>query len=96
MGTWHDHWLNIISELSFTFITSSTGDALLTPTILYSNAIQALMAAGSRDVPILLAAAHITGGGIEENISRVFAERSNCMARVDANKWRMPEVRIST
>lgn len=61
------------------------GEQLLAPTILYCKALRALHAR----VPIH-AAAHITGGGISENLPRVLPD--DCAARVDHPKNAWPEV----
>ena len=60
-------------------------DALLAPTRIYAPSVLAL--AGSGDVHAI---AHITGGGIVENLPRVLP-RGTC-ATVDASSWRRPAV----
>jgi phosphoribosylformylglycinamidine cyclo-ligase len=55
------------------------GAALLLPHTSYLHDIQALTEAGAR------AFAHITGGGIPENLARVLPE--NSAAQVDADSW---------
>ncbi len=57
---------------------------LLTPTIIYVKALKKLIATGK-----VLAAAHITGGGLEGNTSRVLPE--NIRAEFDYN-WEVPEI----
>ncbi len=47
----------------------SLADALLRPTICYSNAVQAVYQAG-----LLQAAAHISGGGLQDNVPRVIPD----------------------
>lgn len=61
------------------------GDALLAPTKIYVKAIHQLLP----DFDIH-AMAHITGGGLLENIPRVLPE--NAQAVIDANSWQLPEV----
>jgi phosphoribosylformylglycinamidine cyclo-ligase len=61
----------------------SVGEALLTPTRLYSRAVQALLAAGV-DVRAM---SHITGGGLPGNLPRVLPEGLG--VRVDA-AWERP------
>lgn len=63
----------------------SLGEALLTPTRLYPNLIAQL-----RGNTQLLAIAHITGGGITENVPRVLPK--TCQARIDIQAWPMPPV----
>ncbi len=60
-------------------------DALLEPTRIYVASILALLAS----VPVK-AIAHITGGGLTENIPRVLP--AGTRARVDTASWRMPEL----
>ncbi len=61
------------------------GEALLTPTRIYSETVQRLI----RDLPIH-GLAHITGGGLEENIVRVIPEA--CSATLHRNSWEMPPI----
>ena len=61
-------------------------DALLKPTHLYGSLIRTLLAAGT---PIH-AMAHITGGGIPENLPRCLPK--GLMASVDPESWPRPEL----
>jgi len=61
------------------------GEALLAPTRIYVRALLALHGAG-----LLKAAAHITGGGLPENLPRVLPE--GVRAVVDADAWPEPPV----
>ena len=58
---------------------------LLTPTIIYSELVQDLI----KDFPIL-GMAHITGGGIPENLPRCIP--NGLEAIVDYNSWPLPEI----
>ena len=58
---------------------------LLTPTTIYAPIVNRLL----KDLPIL-GMAHITGGGIPENLPRCIPD--GLEARVDYNSWPMPEV----
>jgi phosphoribosylformylglycinamidine cyclo-ligase len=58
--------------------------ALLVPTRLYVNACRAALKAGAH------AFAHITGGGLIDNIPRVLPER--LAAEIDATRWELPPV----
>jgi len=64
---------------------STLGDALLEPTRIYVKSLLTLMQSIN-----LHALAHITGGGLLENIPRVMP--NNTQAVIDANAWQMPEV----
>ncbi len=61
------------------------GDALLAPTRIYVKPLLTLMQSVN-----LHALAHITGGGLLENIPRVMP--SHTQAVIDAKAWQMPEV----
>ena len=58
---------------------------LLTPTRIYADVVKRLL----REVPIV-GMAHITGGGLLENISRVIPD--GLEAHIDWNSWPRPEV----
>ncbi len=58
---------------------------LLTPTTIYSPLIDYLL----NEIPIL-GMAHITGGGLVENLPRVMPK--GLTAHVDYNSWKMPEI----
>jgi len=63
----------------------SLGDALLAPTRIYVKAIHQLLE--NFDIHAM---AHITGGGLLENIPRVLPE--NAQAVVDTSSWQLPAV----
>ena len=58
---------------------------LITPTTIYAKQIDELL----DEIPIV-GMAHITGGGIEENINRIIPE--GLTSRIDYNSWRLPEI----
>jgi len=67
------------------FADGSLGKALLTPTRLYvRSTLEAIRAGGVH------ALAHITGGGLSENLPRVLPEGMG--ARIDLNSWELPGV----
>ena len=61
------------------------GEVLLTPTRIYARSLLPLVQQGR-----INGLAHITGGGLLENIPRVLPE--NCYAVVEADRWRPPPV----
>lgn len=61
------------------------GEALLTPTRIYVKSLLKLI-----DTVPVHALAHITGGGITENLPRVLPEGIN--AKINLSSWEMPEV----
>jgi phosphoribosylformylglycinamidine cyclo-ligase len=61
------------------------GEELLTPTIIYSETIQSLL----KDLPIH-GLAHITGGGITDNILRIIPNA--CRVVMRAGSWDVPPV----
>tara|TARA_B000000557_G_scaffold118322_1_gene95972 strand:- start:892 stop:1788 length:897 start_codon:yes stop_codon:yes gene_type:complete len=58
---------------------------LITPTTIYAKQIDELL----DEIPIV-GMAHITGGGLEENINRIIPE--GLTSRIDYNSWRLPEI----
>lgn len=68
------------------FLSGSTlGEALLVPTRIYVKPCLALVRAG-----LARALAHITGGGLLENIPRVIP--NSCAVALDATAWSLPSV----
>jgi phosphoribosylformylglycinamidine cyclo-ligase len=72
-------------DLSEELEGEAIGDALLAPTRIYVKSLLALQ----EQVPIH-ALAHITGGGLPENLPRVLPE--NTKAVVDTASWKRPAV----
>ncbi len=73
------------ATLSQPFGGTTLGEALLTPTRIYVRALAPLLAEDR-----LHALAHITGGGITENLPRVLPQ--GCRARVRTGAWPRPEL----
>jgi phosphoribosylformylglycinamidine cyclo-ligase len=73
------------AELSDPFGESTLGETLLAPTDIYVKALQALR----KEVPVH-GLAHITGGGIVENLPRVMPDFSE--AQVDTDSWVRPAI----
>mgnify|MGYP002784368369 CR=1 FL=1 len=67
------------------FSNNKLGEDLLEPTIIYYKHTRSLLKANN-----LKAMAHITGGGITENLPRVLPE--NCSAEIDLASWKFPPV----
>ena len=65
------------------------GEALLRPTRIYVKAVQAVLKA-YRVKRVITGMAHITGGGLAENIARVLPK--NCDAVLETGAWRPPPV----
>lgn len=63
----------------------SIGDVLLAPHRTYLPVVRPLLASGT-----IKAMAHITGGGITDNLSRVLTEQVD--ARIDTSSWEVPAV----
>ncbi|KZD10326.1 phosphoribosylformylglycinamidine cyclo-ligase [Oceanibaculum pacificum] len=64
------------------------GEALLAPTRIYVKACLAAIKAGGADG--VKALAHITGGGLVENLPRVFPK--HLAAHIDGSSWEIPAV----
>lgn len=77
--------IDIFAAPPFTTTHPRIVDALLAPTKLYIKPVLPLLKRG-----LVKAAAHITGGGLTENIPRVIPETVS--VELDATKWQMPSV----
>jgi phosphoribosylformylglycinamidine cyclo-ligase len=64
----------------------SLADTLLTPTRIYVRSLLALL----RHTDVVKGMAHITGGGLLDNLPRVLPD--GVVARIDASSWRAPPV----
>jgi phosphoribosylformylglycinamidine cyclo-ligase len=73
------------AELDDPFGDSTLGGTLLTPTEIYVKAVRALMA----ELPVH-GMAHITGGGIVENLPRVMPDFTRAI--VDSDTWTRPAI----
>ena len=65
------------------------GDALIRPTRIYVRAVQVVLHRYRRK-RVVTAMAHITGGGLPENISRVMPK--NCDAVLNRSAWKVPPI----
>jgi len=73
------------AKLSENFSGGTLGEALLAPTRIYVKSLLSLIK--QVDVHAL---AHITGGGLTENLPRVLPQ--HCRARIALNAWPQPEI----
>jgi phosphoribosylformylglycinamidine cyclo-ligase len=73
------------TDLSQKIGNVSLSDALLEPTRIYVKNLLSL-----HETTKVKAIAHITGGGLLENIPRVLPE--NCMANLELSSWKLPNV----
>jgi phosphoribosylformylglycinamidine cyclo-ligase len=73
------------ADLSQPLAGRTLGEALLAPTRIYVKPLLSLME--SVDIHAL---AHITGGGLPENLPRVLPQ--GCRAVVESDSWQLPEV----
>ncbi len=63
------------------------GEALLCPTRIYVRALRRLAASG-----LMKGAAHITGGGLVDNPTRMFAAGAKLKLQIDLRTWQPPPV----
>ena len=73
------------ASLEDNFGDSTLGETLLEPTVIYVKAVLAL-----QEKININAIAHITGGGLTENLPRVLP--ANAQARIDTSSWQRPEI----
>ena len=67
----------------------SLADALMKPTRIYVSAIRRVLA-GYRVKRVITAMAHITGGGLPENVGRILPP--DCDAVIDTDSWTPPPI----
>ncbi len=65
--------------------TTTVAEELLRPSVIYTPAVRAALAAAE-----VHAAAHITGGGLEENLPRALPP--GCRALVERGTWEVPPI----
>ena len=82
----HSNGYSLINDMLFKQkIYYKDTPELLTPTIIYAPVIEKLL----REVPVL-GMAHITGGGIPENLPRCLPD--GMTVDIDYNSWPLPEI----
>jgi phosphoribosylformylglycinamidine cyclo-ligase len=77
--------LNLTVDTYIPELRKTLGEELLTPTRIYSETIRRL----ARDLPIN-GLAHVTGGGIPDNILRIIPEA--CDVVIDTKSWETPPI----
>jgi phosphoribosylformylglycinamidine cyclo-ligase len=73
------------ADLGEAFADTTLGEALLEPTRIYVKSLLKLMQAGK-----VQAAAHITGGGLLENMPRVMPDHTHAV--IDSKSWTRPAI----
>ncbi len=68
---------------------AKVGELLLTPTTIYTKAVRGLLAAFGDDRPVH-GIAHITGGGLQENVDRILPK--GVAVKFDSGSWPVPPV----
>lgn len=84
-GLWDEAAGRLDTAYTPTGWQATLAEALLAPTRLYVKAVLPLLAEGR-----IVAMAHITGGGLPENLPRALP--AGCGARLDPQAWPVPEV----
>lgn len=69
-------------------LDATVGDVILTPTRIYADDVNTVMQSEHADA--VTGIAHITGGGLQENIDRVLP--NGCKAEIDSDAWTPPPV----
>ncbi len=78
-------------EKQITKKVQTLGEALLAPTRIYvKSLLKALKIKNDDKSPAIKGMAHITGGGLTENIPRILPEK--LAAHIDVAKWELPEI----
>jgi len=67
----------------------SVADVLLEPTTIYTAAVSRVMNRTAEE-SLIHGMAHITGGGLGENIERILP--AGCKAQIDCSRWPLPDV----
>jgi len=70
-------------------LDATVGEILLTPTRIYADILRTLMKDQELH-PAVTGIAHITGGGLEENVARILPD--GCRAEIDHSAWNVPAV----
>ena len=70
-------------------LEQTVGEALMTPTRIYVKPILDVLGKKSGK-PVIRGMAHVTGGGIADNLERVLPE--NCRVNIDRAAWKTPAV----
>ncbi|MEX0380524.1 phosphoribosylformylglycinamidine cyclo-ligase [Leuconostoc sp. MS02] len=76
------HVLGIKTDADFNHLATETQETLMTPTALYAKSVWPLVSQG-----MIKSMAHITGGGLTENLPRAYT--TNLSAQVNWGSWPM-------
>ena len=76
---------NVAAPLAKTFGQSTLGETLLTPTRIYIPALKAL-----QKTVRVHAIAHITGGGLIDNLPRVLPPHTQAL--IESQSWEIPDI----
>jgi len=76
-------------DRSYEELGGTLSDVLLKPTRIYVQAVRAVLSAYPKR-SVITGMAHVTGGGIRENLARVLPK--NCNAVISKRAWRVPPV----
>lgn len=86
----HSNGFSLVRKVFKGRALKSWGRTLLTPTRLYVEDVATLVGGLRKAEQIALGMAHITGGGIPENLPRILPGR--CKAVIHAGAWRIPSI----
>jgi phosphoribosylformylglycinamidine cyclo-ligase len=70
-------------------LQTTVGEALLKPTRIYARPVRSILA-HYRKKSVVHGIAHITGGGLLENLSRILPAKTS--ARIEKQSWTVPPV----
>jgi phosphoribosylformylglycinamidine cyclo-ligase len=81
------HRINLYGKCPWSNKETTVGNDLLTPTRIYAKEVMKLL-----ETVNVKGMSHITGGGIPENVPRMFPKNSNLGAHIIQGSWDIPDV----